>query len=148
MKERESMRISIGADHRGFALKKIIINYFKDYQWIDVGTNSQDRTDYPLFAQKVCHDVLDGRADCGIVICGSGVGVSISANRFKGIYAALCWDPEVAKHAREYDGANVLALPANFVEPELAIDIVNAWTGAKFKGGIYQKRLDMIEEKL
>jgi ribose 5-phosphate isomerase B len=146
MKERERMRISIGADHRGFALKNFIINYFKEYQWIDVGTNSQERIDYPPFAQKVCRDVLEGRADCGIVICGSGIGVSIAANRFKGIYAALCWDPEVARHAREYDGANVLALPANFVEPELTIDIVNAWTGAEFKGGIYQKRLDMIED--
>ena len=140
------MRISIGADHRGFALKSFLINYFKDCQWIDVGTNSQDRIDYPPFAQKVCHDVLEGRADCGIVICGSGIGVSIAANRFKGIYAALCWDPEVARHAREYDGANVLALPANFIETEIAIDIVNAWTCAEFKGGIYQKRLDMIED--
>jgi ribose 5-phosphate isomerase B len=139
------MRISIGADHRGFVLKSFIINSFKEYQWLDVGTNCQDRVDYPPFAQKVCHDVLDGRADCGIVICGSGVGVSIAANRFRGIYAALCWAPEIASHAREYDGANVLALPANFVTQELAIDIINAWVEAKFKGGIYRKRLDMIE---
>lgn len=139
------MIISIGADHRGFALKAFVINYFKEYQWIDVGTHSAERTDYPLFAQKVCHDVLDGRADCGILICGSGVGVAIAANRFKKIYAALCWDPEVAKHAREYDGANVLAIPANFVTQELTIDIINAWVGAEFKGGVYQKRLDMIE---
>jgi len=140
------MRISIGADHRGFELKGFLINYFKEHQWIDVGTNSPERTDYPLFAQKVCRDVLQGRADCGIAICGSGIGVSIAANRFRGIYAALCWDPEVAKHAREYDGANVLALPANFITSEFAVDIVNAWSGAEFKGGIYQKRLDMIEE--
>ncbi len=140
------MKISIGADHRGFALKTFVINYFKEHQWIDVGTNSAERTDYPIFTQKVCHDVLDGRAYCGIVICGSGIGVAIAANRFKKIYAALCWDPEVAKHAREYDGANVLAIPANFVTQALAIDIINAWTGAEFKGGVYQKRLDMIEE--
>ena len=140
------MKISIGADHRGFKLKAFIINYFKEIQWTDVGTDSEERTNYPPFAQKVCHDVLTGRVDCGIVICGSGVGVSMAANRFKGIYAALCWDPEVAKHAREYDGANVLALPANFITSEIAIDIINAWIDAKFKGGIYQKRLDMIEE--
>lgn len=140
------MNVSIGADHRGFKLKSFIINYFKEHHWLDVGTDSEERTDYPLFAQKVCHDVLERSADCGIVICGSGIGVSIAANRFKGIYAALCWDPEVARHAREYDGANVLALPANFVTPEVAVDIVNAWSGAEFKGGIYKKRLEMIEE--
>lgn len=140
------MIISIGADHRGFELKDFIIKNITDHQWIDVGTNSKDRTDYPLFAKKVCHDVLNHKAECGIVICGSGVGVSIASNRFKNIYTALCWDPEVARHAREYDGANVLALPANFITKEMALDIVNAWITAKFKGGIYQNRLNMIDQ--
>lgn len=137
--------ISIGSDHRGFKLKTFIIGYFKEYRWIDAGTHSEDRTDYPPFAQKVCQDVLSAKADCGIVICGSGIGVSITANRFKKIYAALCWDPDVARHAREYDGANVLALPSNFITTEVAVDIVNAWTSTEFKGGIYQKRLDLID---
>lgn len=139
------MRISIGADHRGFELKKFIINHFKEYEWIDVGTHSVERTDYPLYTQKVCREILQLNTVLGIAICGSGVGVSIAANRFKGIYAALCWNPQVAKHAREYDGSNVLAIPADFVTSADAVDIINAWLNAEFKGGEYQTRLKMMD---
>lgn len=139
------MKISIGADHRGFELKSFIINHFKDYEWVDVGTFSTDRTDYPLYAQKVCKDVLSKNSELGIVICGSGVGVSIAANRFKGIYAALCWNSQVSAHAREYDGANVLALPVNFITYDEAVDIINAWVCASFKGGRYKQRLEMMD---
>lgn len=139
------MRISIGADHRGFELKAFIINHFKEYEWIDVGTHSTVRTDYPLYTQKVCREILQGNATLGIAICGSGVGVSIAANRFKGIYAALCWNPQVAKHAKEYDGSNVLALPSNFITSAEVVDIVSAWLNAEFKGGTYLKRLEMMD---
>jgi ribose 5-phosphate isomerase B len=139
------MRISIGADHRGYELKKFIINHFKEYEWIDVGTHSIDRTDYPLYAQNVCREILQGNAVLGIAICGTGVGVSIAANRFKGIYAALCWNPQIAKHSREYDGSNVLALPSNFINNADAVEIISAWLNAEFKGGTYLKRLEMMD---
>jgi ribose 5-phosphate isomerase B len=140
------MKISIGADHRGYELKAKIIERFKDIQWIDVGTNSTDRTDYPIFAKKVCNNILKKESDLGILLCGSGVGVGIAANRFRGIYAAVCWNTKVAQLAKSDDNANVLVIPADFVSPEEAFNIIKFWLSAGFKGGHYQKRLEMIEE--
>lgn len=141
------MKITIGADHRGFQLKTKIIEYFDHYEWLDVGTYSEQRTDYPIYAKRVCQDIKQEGAQRGILLCGSGIGACIAANRNKGIYAALCWNPEVARMAVEDDGANVLVLPADFVSPEQAFAIVQAWLKAEFKGGIYQRRLDMIDEE-
>jgi ribose 5-phosphate isomerase B len=140
------MKISIGADHRGFPLKSEIIAYFTQVEWLDVGTNSAERTDYPLYAKRVCKEVLGGNTQAGILVCGSGVGVSIAANRFKGIYAALCWNRAVAQIAKEDDKANVLVIPADFVSTPEAFAIVKAWLDATFKGGRYQERLTMIDE--
>jgi ribose 5-phosphate isomerase B len=140
------MKITIGSDHRGFDLKSQIIEHFKDIKWLDVGTNSKERTDYPIFAKKVCNNILKKEADLGILLCGSGVGVGIAANRFKGIYAAVCWNAQVAQSAKADDNANVLVLPANFISKEEALAIIKAWLGAEFKGGHYQKRLEMVEE--
>ena len=116
-------------------------------QMVDVGTDSNDRVDYPAYAKKVCETVLsaDQGQSMGILLCGSGVGVSIAANRFEKIYAALCWSPEVAALARQHDNANVLVLPADFVSNELAVDIVKSWLDAEFLGGRYQDRLDLID---
>jgi ribose 5-phosphate isomerase B len=140
------MKISIGADHRGFALKTNIIEHFEEHEWLDVGTYSDQRTDHPIFAKRVCQDILSGEAEAGILICASGVGISIAANRFKNIYAALCWNAEVARLAKEDDNANVLVLPAFFVSPDLAFSTIDVWLKAEFKGGIYQRRLEMIDE--
>ena len=140
------MKISIGSDHRGYALKDAIIQNFPDITWIDVGTeNGKDRVDYPVFTKKVCKSILDGSVDRGILICGSGVGVSIAANRFAKIYAALCCSPEMAKIAREHDCANILALSSDFVSHGLTIKTVQAWLESNFLGGKYQDRLDMLE---
>ncbi|MBX9830827.1 ribose 5-phosphate isomerase B [Candidatus Babeliales bacterium] len=139
------IKISIGADHRGFALKKHLINHFQEYAWSDQGTHTDERTDYPLYAKRVCQEILSGQADVGIVLCGSGVGMAIAANRFKGIYAALCWNEEVARMARSDDGANVLVLAADFTTPEQAVALVKAWLSAEFKGEQYQKRLEMLD---
>jgi ribose 5-phosphate isomerase B len=140
------MKISIGSDHRGYAHKDAIIQNFPDITWIDVGTeNGHDHVDYPIFTKKVCQSVLDQSTDRGILICGSGIGVSIAANRFAKIYAALCWSPEVARVAREHDCANVLALSSDFVSHDVTIQIVKTWLEAEFLGGKYQKRLDMLE---
>lgn len=140
------MKISIGADHRGFALKTNIIEHGEEYEWLDVGTYSEQRTDYPIFSRRVCEDILSGNAECGIILCGSGVGASVAANRFRGIYAALCWNVDIARLAKEDDNANVLVLPADFVTSDLALSIIDVWLKAEFKGGIYQRRLEMIDE--
>lgn len=140
------MKISIGADHRGYALKELLKTNFPEIEWLDVGTdNGDDRVDYPVFARSVCENITSGTTDRGILVCGSGVGVSIAANRFKKIYAALCWSPEVAKMARLHDNSNVLVLPADFLSEQDAIEIVKVWLQAEFLGGRYQERLDMID---
>lgn len=139
------MMITIGSDHRGYELKSEIIKHFSDLQWLDVGTDSKDRVDYPFFAKKVCRNILNGKSSLGILICGSGVGMSIAANRFKEIYAALCWNEDVAKSAKADDNANILVLPADFVLAKDAFAIIKAWLYTEFKGDIYQKRLELID---
>ncbi len=140
------MKITIGSDHRGFELKLKIIKKFTDIEWLDVGTDSQDRTDYPIFAKKVCNNILDGKTGLGILICGSGVGMSIAANRFENIYAALCWDERVAESAKADDNANVLVLPSDFVSDDQAFSIIKTWLSTEFKEGDYQKRLGIIDK--
>ena len=142
------MKIIIGSDHRGYTLKKLIKQNFKEkeIELLDAGTdNGNDNVDYPIFTKRVCEAVLSGEADRGILICGSGIGVSIAANRFPKIYAALCWTPEIARLAREHDLANVLALAADFTSPEDALKIAESWLKAEFLGGKYQRRLEMLE---
>ena len=148
------MKIIIGSDHRGYHLKEVIKKHFNDYGWHDVGTDDEDkRVDYPVFAKAACEEVLEGVATKAILICGSGVGMSIAANRFKKVYAALCWSPDVARAAKENDNANALVLPADFISDDLAVETVEAWLNASFKDGlhhdaIHQKRLDMIDESM
>lgn len=141
------MRIAIGSDHRGFELKKLIIEkYNKDeIKWTDVGTGDTQRTDYPVYTLPVCLEILQGTADAGILICGSGVGMSIAANRFSNIYAALVWNEEVARLSKEHDNANILILPADFISNEQAFSMIHAWLNAQFKGDRYKTRLDMID---
>ena len=140
------MMITIGSDHRGYKLKSEIIKHFTNLQWIDVGTDSEIRVDYPIFAKKVCNNILNDKSDLGILICGSGIGVSIAANRFKGIYAGLCWNVEVTKSAKADDNINILALPADFVSAKDAFAIIEAWLYTEFKGDRYQKRLELIDK--
>lgn len=140
-------RIIIGSDHRGFDLKQALINNYTEFQWTDVGTESSQSVDYPIFAKKACEQILSGQAEFGILICGSGIGMSVAANRFNGIYAGLCWNEKIATMARQDDGINVLVLPADFVSESEAFSIFEAWANAKFKEGQYRQRLLMIDEK-
>lgn len=140
------MNIVIGADHRGFALKEHIKAFLSRYQWYDVGTSDAQRTDYPLYAQKACDYILQGRAERGVLICGSGIGMAIAANRYKGIYAGLCWNDTIARIAHEDDGTNVLVLPSDFLSEDDAVRLVLVWLNAPFKGGRYQDRLDMVDK--
>lgn len=140
------MKISIGSDHRGYALKTAIIKHFPQYQWLDVGAHDSQRSDFPIYTKKVCLDVVQGTVHEGIFVCGSGIGPSIAANRHKGIYAALCWDEEVARLAKEKNGSNVLLLPADYLTAHQAFSIIESWLGATFQGGRYQERLNMIDQ--
>lgn len=144
------MKIVVGADHRGFHLKLLMQTSLKQVEgkpveWLDAGCFTAERCDYPEFAKKVVTEIKKGDANLGILICGSGIGMAIAANRFPGIYAGLVWNETTAHLAREHDGVNVLVLPADFISTHDALAMVNAWLKAKFLGGRYQKRLEMID---
>lgn len=141
-------RIAIGVDHRGFVLKNALLKELLDLvTWIDVGTFSPERTDYPVFAQKVVHLIQTGETDCGVLACGSGIGIAIAANRYPHIYAGVVWNEVVARSAKEDDNVNILVLPADCISVDLAASLIRIWLTAEFKGGRYQKRLDMIDKE-
>lgn len=144
------MKIVIGADHRGFAFKELIKEIVVDIdltpiEWIDVGAFTSDRSDYPEFAIKASHEMIQDHADRGVLLCGSGIGMAIAANRFPGIYAAVAWNNESARVGREDDNSNVLVIPTDFVDGEQAIEMLRIWLRTEFKHGRYQERLDMID---
>ena len=142
-------RIAVGADHRGFVLKQQLLTQTEfegvSVEWHDVGTFSPERTDYPLFTHRVVKRILQQEADLGILLCGSGIGVSIAANRFKTIYAGLVWNEQVARAAKEDDNVNVLVIPADYLTSEQALACITAWLTSSFKEGRYQERLDMVD---
>ena len=139
------MKIAIGSDHRGFEHKQHIIKHMADVAWTDVGCFSAERCDYPVFAQLVAKALLEKEADLGILLCGSGIGMAIAANRFTGIYAGLCFSKTIARMAREHDNVNILVLPSDFVSPDESLEIIKSWLHASFKGGRYQERLDLVD---
>ncbi len=139
------MNIAIGADHRGFAYKEFIKKQFAAITWHDVGTYSADRTDYPIFSKALCDLISQGKAQAGILICGSGVGMAIAANRYSAIYAGVAWNEAVARVAKEDDNINVLVIPSDFITQEMAVACINAWMAASFKKGRYQERISMID---
>lgn len=139
------MKIAIGADHRGFECKKLIVANMATIDWLDVGCFSSDRCDYPELAKLVAQNILEGKAELGILLCASGIGMSIAANRFNKIRAGLCCSPEIAKIAKQDDNINVLVIPTDFVTPEQCLIFINSWLKAEFKSGIYQDRLDQID---
>ncbi len=141
------MKIAIGTDHHGVTLKNYIMHTLTDVHWIDKGAFDQERTDYPIYAHAVVHALLDKQVDAGILLCGSGVGMSIAANRFEGIYAALVWNEDVARLSKEHDNANVIVLPADFIQAEEAVAMIRAWKKSCFLGGRYQERVAMIGSK-
>src|SRR5438445_9979016 len=121
------MKIVIGSDHRGFVHKEFIIKQMPSIEWIDVGTDSTDRTDYPPYADKVVELMANGHADYGILLCASGGGMAIAANRHPYIYAVVAWNIEVARQCKAEDNANVLVLPSDFVTGENAVVMIQAW---------------------
>jgi ribose 5-phosphate isomerase B len=145
----KTVRIAIGADHHGFALKESLkeVVAMGDCMvtWIDIGATSEDRSDYPVFAIKAIEEMKFGDADAAVLMCGTGAGMAIAANRYHGIYAALAWNVATARLAKEDDNANVLVLPSDYVSHELAHDMVTAWLLAEFKQGRYAERIKMID---
>ena len=140
------MKIAIGCDHAGFAIKSIIIEHIKKkgYDVVDVGTNSADSCDYPAFAHAVCKNVQDGVTELGILICGPGIGMSMAANKHRGIRAAACSDTFSARLTRLHNDANVLCFGERVVGMGLAFDLVDAFVDTDFEGGKHQRRVDLI----
>jgi len=142
------MRIAVGSDHAGFPLKERIKNFLieKGHEVVDFGTTSQDSTHYPLFAKEVSLAVQKGEVDRGILICGTGIGMSITANKFKGVRAALCLNEYMARMSRLHNDANVLCLGDRVLGEELALSIVEVWLETPFEGGRHAKRVELIKE--
>ena len=140
------MKIAIANDHSAVELKNIIKEHLesKGYEVLNLGTDSTESCDYPVYGEKVGRAVADGEADLGIAICGTGVGISLAANKVKGIRACVCSEPYTAKLSRMHNNSNILAFGARVVGSELAKMIVDEWLGASFEGGRHQRRVDMI----
>lgn len=137
------------SDHAGYELKSIIQGYLdsQDIEYTDFGTNSTDSCDYPDFAHPCAEAVENGVCFPGIAMCGSGNGIQMTLNKHQGIRAALCWTVELAKLARQHNDANVLVLPARFIEPVLALEIVDAFLNTPFEGGRHVNRVNKIPVK-
>ena len=144
----QAQRIAIGADHAGFQVKARIKQFLENegHAVEDVGTESEESVDYPEFARAVAEKVAGGMAHLGVLVCGTGMGMAIAANKVPGIRAAVAHDKLTARLAREHNDANVLTLGARVVEPGLAVEIVNEFLSAQFGGGRHQKRIDKIAE--
>ena len=142
------MKIAIGSDHAGFEDKEKIKRQLErlGFEYEDVGTNSTESVDYPIFARKVAEKVAAGEADQGILVCGSGNGMQIAANKIRGVRAALAWNEETARLAREHNDANVLSVPARMISPEEVAKIIKSFLEAKFEGGRHARRVEEISK--
>lgn len=141
------MTLAIGSDHAGFELKQDIINFLNSKQItvIDKGCYSKDRADYPDYGHSVAISVLNKEAQFGVLLCGSGNGINMSANKHKGIRSALCWNKEIAQLARQHNDANILALPARYLTREQAFECVDSFLTEQFEGGRHADRLQKID---
>ena len=142
------MKLAIGNDHVAVEMKKEIKEYLeeKGYEVINVGTDSSERFNYPVSGYKVARMVADGEVDGGILICGTGVGISLSANKVHGIRACVCSDPYTAKLSKQHNNTNIIAFGARVIGIETAKMIVDEWLNAKYEGGRHQVRIDQIKE--
>lgn len=140
------MKIAIACDHAGYDMKETIKNWLSELKYTieDLGAYSHESVDYPDFAHKLATEVESGAADLGLLLCGSGNGVCITANKHKGIRAALAWTVEIAALARQHNNANVLCIPARFVSEDMAKNIVFGFLNAQFEGGRHERRVEKI----
>ena len=140
------MKIAIGNDHVAVEMKNLVKEHLesKGYEVVNFGTDSGERANYPVYGKKVADAVASGECDFGVLICGTGVGISLAANKVKGIRACVCSDPYTARLTRQHNNANIIAFGARVIGPELALMIVDEFFGAEFEGGRHQTRIDMI----
>lgn len=140
------MKISIGNDHAGTDYKKAIVDYLKskEMEVTNHGTDKSESVDYPDFVHPVALDVEKGSADFGIIVCGSGNGANMTANKHQGVRSALCWTKEIAALAREHNDANVLSIPARFTSLPQAVEMVKTFLDTKFEGGRHSRRVEKI----
>lgn len=147
----ETGRKSIGlaSDHAGYVLKERIKEFLKGrgYEVTDFGTDSEESVDYPDFAHLLARSLNQGKVNMGVVICGSGNGVNMTVNRYKGIRAALCWGPEIAEVSRRHNDANVLSLPGRYIGEKEAVEIVEKFLNTSFEGGRHERRVMKIDKK-
>lgn len=140
------MKIIIASDHAGYELKEKIINHFqKNFDFENYGPFSSKSVDYPDFAHPVADKIVKGEYEFGILICGTGNGIGMTANKHAGIRAALCWNKEIAALARQHNNANVLVLPARFIKEEDAFEVVKIFFSTDFEGGRHQRRVEKID---
>lgn len=141
-------KIALAADHAGYLLKGKIIAYLteKGYECVNLGTDTADSVDYPVYANKLCESILSGECECGILICGTGIGMSIAANRHKGIRAALCYAENCVELTRQHNNANVLCLGARVTDDETAMKLVDKFLSTDYLGGRHDKRIAMLDE--
>ena len=142
------MRVAVSSDHGGYKLKEKVKEYLesRDIDVIDLGTNSEESVDYPEYGRACAKAVAGGEADRGIVCCGTGIGISIAANKVKGIRCGLCTNVEMAKLTRQHNDANMLAMGGRIIDDETAMAITEAFIDTEFEGGRHQRRIDKIEE--
>ena len=143
------MKILIGNDHAGYSLKLSIIKNLEDkYEFIDKGSYSDESVDYPDYASIIAKEIQSEKGDLGILICGTGNGVCMTANKFKGIRAVICWNKEIAKLAKQHNNANIICIPSRFIKVEEAIKIIESFVLEKFEGGRHERRIKKINENL
>jgi ribose 5-phosphate isomerase B len=140
------VKIALGSDHAGYQLKESLKRFLdnKNLTYTDFGTFNMDEDDYPQFAYKVCHALVQQKYDRGILICGTGIGMCMTANKIKGIRAALAYNIEIAQLSRLHNDANVLCLGGRLTSESLAMDILDVWLNTSFEGGRHQRRVDLI----
>ncbi|MBO7542043.1 MAG: ribose 5-phosphate isomerase B [Bacteroidales bacterium] len=148
--EKIDKNIAIACDHAGFELKEAVKAFLTENQYIvkDYGTNSPDSVDYPDMVHPLGRDINNGVFERGIVICGTGNGVQMTVNKYPNVRCALCWIPEIAKLARQHNNANILSMPARFIDKDTAIQIVNEYLNTDFEGGRHERRVEKINHTL
>ena len=143
------MKILIGNDHAGYSLKLSIIKNLEDkYKFFDKGSYTDESVDYPDYASIIAKEIQSEKGDLGVLICGTGNGVCMTANKFKGIRAVICWNKEIAKLAKQHNNANIICIPSRFIKAEEAIKIIETFILEKFEGGRHVRRIKKINENL
>ena len=141
------MKIAVASDHGGYGLKEAVKAHLieKNIEVMDLGTDSEASVDYPAFGKACGEAIADGKADLGVVVCGTGIGISIAANKVKGVRCGLCTSVEMARLTKQHNNANILALGGRTTEENLAMEIVDTWLNTEFEGGRHQRRVDMLD---